>query len=45
MINGFYIKLKASQTKIVDEEELDAALSVMGKAKFDQEYECSLLVI
>ena len=39
----FLYKAKASQTKIVDEEELDAALSVMGKAKFDQEYECSFI--
>ena len=37
----FLYKAKASQTKIIDQEELDAALSIMGKAKYDQEYECS----
>ena len=39
----FLYKAKASQTKIVDQEELDAALSVMGKAKYDQEFECSFI--
>jgi len=39
----FLYKAKASQTNIVDQEELDAALSVMGKAKYDQEFECSFI--
>ena len=39
----FLYKAKASQTKIVDEEELENALSVMGKAKYDQEFECSFI--
>ena len=39
----FLYKAKASETKIVDEEELENALSVMGKAKFDQEFECSFI--
>ena len=34
---------KASQTKIVDDDELAAALSVMGQQKYDQEYECSFI--
>jgi phage terminase large subunit len=41
--NWFLYKAKASDTKIVDQEELDAALSVMGKAKYDQEFECSFI--
>ena len=41
--NWFLYKAKASSTKIVDQEELDAALSVMGKAKYDQEFECSFI--
>ena len=36
----FLYKAKASDTKIVDQEELDAALSVMGEAKYKQEFEC-----
>ena len=32
---------KASDTKIVDQEELDHALSLMGEAKYNQEFECS----
>ena len=39
----FLYKAKASETKIVDEEELENALSVMGKAKYDQEFECSFI--
>jgi phage terminase large subunit len=41
--NWLLYKAKASETKIVDQEELDNALSVMGKAKFDQEFECSFV--
>ena len=36
-------KAKASETNIVDQEELDAALAVMGDAKFQQEFECSFV--
>ena len=39
----FLYKAKASDTKIVEEEELENALSVMGKAKYDQEFECSFI--
>ena len=39
----FLFKAKASETNIVDEEELGNALTVMGKAKYDQEFECSFL--
>ena len=39
----FLYKAKASETKIVDEEELENALSVMGKSKYDQEFECSFI--
>ena len=39
----FLYKAKASDTKIVDDEELAAALEVMGKAKYDQEFECSFI--
>ena len=31
---------KASETKIIDQEELDAAKAQMGDAKFKQEFEC-----
>tara|TARA_R110002153_G_C13283757_1_gene494319 strand:- start:214 stop:1494 length:1281 start_codon:yes stop_codon:yes gene_type:complete len=31
---------KASETKIIDQEELDAALTQMGEAKYNQEFEC-----
>ena len=34
---------KASQTKIVDEDELAAALTVMGPQKYEQEFECSFI--
>jgi len=31
---------KASETKIIDQEELDAAKAQMGEAKYKQEFEC-----
>ena len=34
---------KASETKIVDKEELEAALAVMGSQKYSQEFECSFI--
>ena len=37
----FLYKAKASDTKIVEQDELDAALAIMGEAKYNQEYECS----
>jgi len=39
----FLYKAKASETKIVAEDELEAALSVMGEAKYNQEFECSFI--
>jgi len=36
----FHYKAKASQTKIVDEEELEKAEEIMGENKFKQEFEC-----
>ena len=39
----FLYKAKASETGIVDEEELDAALAVMGSQKYEQEFECSFI--
>tara|TARA_R110002020_G_scaffold402806_1_gene612927 strand:+ start:72 stop:1346 length:1275 start_codon:yes stop_codon:yes gene_type:complete len=39
----FLYKAKASETGIVDKEELNAALEVMGSAKYDQEFECSFI--
>jgi len=36
----FNYKAKASQTKIVDQEELDKAREVMGEKKYLQEFEC-----
>ena len=39
----FLYKAKASETKIVDPEELKSALSVMGVAKYNQEFECSFI--
>jgi hypothetical protein len=39
----FLYKAKASETKIVDKEELDAALAVMGAQKYEQEFECSFI--
>ena len=41
--NWFLYKAKASETGIVDKEELDAALKIMGTAKYNQEYECSFI--
>lgn len=41
--NWFLYKAKASDTKIVDKEELQSALSVMGVAKYNQEFECSFI--
>ena len=39
---GWYAcKFKASDTKILDQEELDAARSVMSEDLYDQEFECS----
>jgi len=39
----FLYKAKASETNIVDKEELEAALTVMGEAKYNQEFECSFI--
>jgi phage terminase large subunit len=36
-----YLEFKASQTKIIPEQELKAALREMGQDKYDQEFECS----
>jgi len=36
----FNYKAKASETKIVDQEELDKAKEVMGEKKYMQEFEC-----
>jgi len=36
----FHYKAKASQTKIVDDQELEAAKKVMGEKKYLQEFEC-----
>ncbi len=35
-----HYKAKASETKIVDDAELEAAKKVMGEKKFQQEFEC-----
>ena len=35
------LEFKSSQTKILDQEELDAAYKAMGESKFLQEFECS----
>jgi len=37
----FLYTAKASETQIIDQEELDQALEMLGKAKYDQEFECS----
>ncbi len=37
---GSPAKQKASETKIVDEEELIKAKEVMGEKKYQQEFEC-----
>ena len=39
----YLYKAKASDTKIVDQDELESALSVMGEAKYNQEFECSFI--
>ena len=39
----YLYKAKASETGIVDKEELDAALAVMGAQKYEQEFECSFI--
>ena len=39
----FLYKAKASETGIVDKEELDAALAIMGEGKYQQEFECSFI--
>ena len=39
----FSYKAKASDTNIIEKEELDAALAVMGDAKYEQEFECSFV--
>ena len=40
-IKWFLYTARASETGIIDKEELDNALTVMGEAKFKQEFECS----
>lgn len=39
--NWGLLEFKASQTKIIPQEELDAALREMGEDKYNQEFECS----
>ena len=39
----FLYVAKASETNLVDKEELNAALSIMGQAKYNQEFECSFI--
>ena len=39
----FLYKAKASETQIVEKDELEAALDVMGEAKYNQEFECSFI--
>ena len=39
----FLYRAKASETGIVDKEELKAALAVMGAEKYSQEFECSFV--
>ena len=39
----FLYTARASETKLVDDEELKAALSVMGQATYNQEFECSFI--
>ena len=39
----FLYTAKSSETKIVDQEELDLALEMLGQAKFKQEYQCSFI--
>lgn len=35
------LEFKSSETKIIDQEELDAAFKAIGESKFLQEFECS----
>ena len=39
----FLFTAKASATKIIDQDELDNSLEMLGQAKFNQEYECSFI--
>ena len=39
----FLYKAKASETKLIDDEELKSALAVMGQQKYNQEFECSFI--
>ena len=39
-VDWFYFKAKASETKVVDQDELTKAKEVMGENKFKQEFEC-----
>ena len=39
----FLYTAKASETGLVDSDELKAALSVMGQATYNQEFECSFI--
>ena len=36
-----FLEFKASQTKIIPEQELKAALKEMGQSKYEQEFECN----
>ena len=39
----FLYTAKANETKIIDQEELDNALEMLGQAKFNQEFLCSFV--
>ena len=39
----FLYVAKASETGLIDKEELEASLKVMGQAKYNQEFECSFI--
>lgn len=39
----FLYRAKASETKLIDHEELQSALAVMGQQKYNQEFECSFV--
>ena len=39
----FLYTAKASTTKIIDQDELDNSLEMLGQAKYNQEYECSFI--
>ena len=41
--NWFLHIAKASDTKLIDDDELAAALAVMGPQKYEQEFECSFI--